>query len=256
MPQGSVPSADRPARAPKRASRREKRETPRADLDARFSSHELSARVLDSIEAERHRLYREIHDGPAQVLTNAIFEIEFFERIVDRAPPDVRAQLRAELANLHSQLRESLESIRGTIFDLRPPALEQLGLVEAMRAYAADFQNRFGLAVETDFRAGPTGLTDEQELAVYRVLQEALQNVHKHSGARAVRVAWGRSSGRWVLEVTDDGVGFDAARESSKPRSFGLLVMSERAQVLGGTFVIRSAPGEGTAISLSVPAAP
>ncbi len=215
-------------------------------------THEIAAQVLEGVEHERQRLYREVHDGPAQILTNAIFEIEFFERIADRAPADIRAQLRSELANLRTQLRDSLEDVRGMIFDLRPPALATLGLAEAMRAYAAEFQSRFALAVETDLRAGPTGLTPDQELAIYRILQEALQNVHKHASSRTVKVSWRRESGRWTLSIVDDGVGFDLVRAVRRAKSFGLVTMRERAEVIGASFEVRSAPGSGTSIVLSV----
>ncbi len=218
----------------------------------RDEMREIAAQVLEGVEHERQRLYREVHDGPAQVLTNAIFEIEIFERIADRAPPDVRAQLLSELANLRTQLRDSLEDVRGMIFDLRPPALATLGLAEAMRAYAAEFQSRFGLTVVTDLRAGPTGLVPDQELAIYRVLQEALQNVHKHAGAASVTVSWRRDSGRWALSIVDDGVGFDLVRASRRSKSFGLVTMRERAEVIGASFEVRSAPGGGTSIVLSV----
>ena len=218
-------------------------------------TREIAARVLDGLEAERQRLYREVHDGPAQVVTNAIFEIEFFERIAGRAPADVRAQLLSELASLRTQLRESLESMREMIFDLRPPALAQLGLAEAMRAYAAEFQSRYGLVVETDLRAGPTGLDPAQELAIYRVLQEALQNVHRHARARGVRVSWSRTGGRWTLAIVDDGIGFDVVQASEYAKSFGLLTMRERAEVIGATFDLRSAPGSGTVVILSMASA-
>jgi two-component system sensor histidine kinase DegS len=215
-------------------------------------TREIAARVLDGIEQERQRLYREVHDGPAQVLTNAIFEIEFFERIAVRAPAEVRARLLSELANLRSQLRDALENVRHMIFDLRPPALASLGLAEAMRAYADEYQSRFALAVETDLRAGPTGLSSDQELAIYRILQEALQNVQKHAGARTVKLGWRRESGRWTLSIVDDGAGFDLVRAARQPKSYGLLTMRERAEVVGAAFEVRSAPGQGTSIVLSV----
>jgi two-component system sensor histidine kinase DegS len=215
-------------------------------------TRELAAMVLEGIEHERQRLYREVHDGPAQVLTNAIFEIEFFERIADRASAEIRAQLLTELSTLRAQLRESLEDVRGMIFDLRPPALAALGLAEAMRAYTAEFQLRFGLTVETDLRPGPTGLEADHELAIYRILQEALQNVHKHANARAITVAWRRELGRWTLSIVDDGQGFDLVRATRRSKSFGLVTMRERAEVIGASFEIRSSPGAGTAVTLSV----
>jgi two-component system sensor histidine kinase DegS len=220
--------------------------------DRGHATREIAATVLEGIEQERQRLYREVHDGPAQVLTNAIFEIEVFERIADRAPADVRAQLLSELATLRAQLRESLEDVRGMIFDLRPPALASLGLAEAMRAYAADFQTRFGLRVETDLRGGPTGLEPAQELAIYRILQEALQNVHKHAKAKAVKVTWRRDGGRWQLGVVDDGVGFDLTDVAGRAKSYGLVTMRERADVIRASFEVRSSPGGGTAITLSL----
>lgn len=215
-------------------------------------TREIAAMVLEGIEHERQRLYREVHDGPAQVLTNAIFEIEFFERIADRASADIRAQLLTELSTLRSQLRESLEDVRGMIFDLRPPALATLGLAEALRAYTAEFQSRFGLTVETDLRSGPTGLGPDQELAIYRILQEALQNVHKHANARSIQVAWRREQGRWTLSIVDDGQGFDLVRATRRSKSYGLVTMRERADVIGASFEIRSSPGSGTAVTLSV----
>ena len=215
-------------------------------------TRELAAMVLEGIEHERQRLYREVHDGPAQVLTNAIFEIEIFERIADRASAEIRAQLLTELSTLRAQLRESLEDVRGMIFDLRPPVLAALGLAEAMRAYTAEFQSRFGLSVETDLRAGPTGLGPDQELAIYRVLQEALQNVHKHANARSIKVGWRRELGRWTLSIADDGQGFDLVRATRRTKSFGLITMRERAEVIGASFEIRSSPGAGTAVTLSV----
>lgn len=215
-------------------------------------TREIAAMVLEGIEQERQRLYREVHDGPAQVLTNAIFEMEFFERIADRAAADVRAQLLSEVATLRSQLRESLEDVRGMIFDLRPPALQTLGLAEAMRAYGAEFQSRFGLHVDTDLRAGPTGLDPDHELAIYRILQEALQNVHKHANAHSVRVTWRRETGRWTLAIVDDGVGFDLVRATRRSKSYGLVTMRERAEVIGAAFEIRSTPGAGTSVILNV----
>ncbi|TMD60416.1 MAG: sensor histidine kinase [Chloroflexi bacterium] len=215
-------------------------------------TREIAAMVLEGIEHERQRLYREVHDGPAQVLTNAIFEIEFFERIADRASAEIRAQLLNELSTLRAQLRESLEDVRGMIFDLRPPALATLGLAEAMRAYTAEFQSRFGLVVDTDLRSGPTGLDPDQELAIYRILQEALQNVHKHANARSVQLGWRREQGRWTLSIVDDGQGFDLVRATRRAKSFGLVTMRERAEVIGASFEVRSSPGTGCAVTLSV----
>src|SRR6202008_680347 len=91
-------------------------------------SLEVPVRVLDSLEAERERLYRDVHDGPAQVLANAIFDVEYLERMIERAPAELRQSFRSELTGLKKRLRESLDSVRGMIYDLRPPVLAELGL--------------------------------------------------------------------------------------------------------------------------------
>jgi len=129
----------------------------------------VAMRVLESLEAERERLYRDVHDGPAQVLANAMFEVEYLERIADRASGEARTALKTELSNLKSQFRSSLDAVRGMIYDLRPPVLSELGLAGAIRNYATEYQARYGLRVDCHLDAGDTGLEPAQELAIYRV---------------------------------------------------------------------------------------
>ena len=216
-------------------------------------SVEVAQRVLGSLEAERERLYRDVHDGPAQVLANAIFEVEYLERIAERAPAEVRQTLRTELSNLKGQFRSSLDSVRAMIYDLRPPELSELGLAEAIRNYASEWQTRCGIKVSSQLDLKDTGLTPMAELAVYRVMQEALQNVHKHAHASAVGMAWSRGNESWVLHVTDDEMGFDLVKAARHKKSVGLLSMRERAELIGGSLQIQSTPGEGTAVTLLLP---
>ena len=216
-------------------------------------SVEVAQRVLGSLEAERERLYRDVHDGPAQVLANAIFEVEYLERITERAPAEVRQTLKTELANLKGQFRGSLDSVRAMIYDLRPPELTELGLAEAIRNYASEWEARCGIKVASQLDLKDTGLTPMEELAVYRVMQEALQNVHKHAHASAVGMAWSRSNDSWVLHVTDDGMGFDLVKAARHKKSVGLLSMRERAELIGGSLQIQSTPGKGTAVTLLLP---
>lgn len=226
---------------------------PSSDDDDEEVSVGVAQRVLESLEAERERLYRDVHDGPAQVLANAIFEVEYLERIAERAPAEVRQTLRTELANLKGQFRGSLDSVRGMIYDLRPPELSELGLAEAMRNYAAEWEVRCGIKVGSQLDLRETGLSPMEELAVYRVMQEALQNVHKHARASAVGIAWSRANENWVLHVTDDGMGFDLVKAARHKKSVGLLSMRERAELIGGSLQIQSTPGKGTAVTLLLP---
>lgn len=212
----------------------------------------LERRVLDSLEAERGRLVREVHDGPAQVLANAIFELEYLERITERASPELRAVLRAEITSLRTQFRSSLENVRAMIYDLRPPVLSELGLAGAISAYANEYESRYGLKVLQQLDDRDTALDPQQELGIYRIMQEALQNTHKHARATTVRIQWERDGDAWVLRVVDDGVGFDLMRAARQPRSVGLLSMRERAELIGATFDVRSTPGQGTGVSVSV----
>ena len=216
-------------------------------------SVEVAQRVLGSLEAERERLYRDVHDGPAQVLANAIFEVEYLERIAERAPAEVRQTLKTELSNLKGQFRGSLDSVRAMIYDLRPPELTELGLAEAMRNYASEWEARCGIKVASQLDLKDTGLSPMAELAVYRVMQEGLQNVHKHAHASAVGMAWSRANDSWVLHVTDDGMGFDLVKAARHKKSVGLLSMRERAELIGGSLQIQSTPGKGTAVTLLLP---
>ena len=216
----------------------------------------VAQRVLESLEAERERLYRDVHDGPAQVLANAMFEVEYLERIADRATGDAKVALKTELANLKSQFRSSLDAVRGMIYDLRPPVLSELGLAGAIRDYASEYQSRYGLRVDCHLDAEDTGLEPAQELAIYRVMQEALQNVHKHAQASTVGIVWQRSHGdkeQWVMHCTDDGVGFDLVKVARRQRSVGLLAMRERAELIGARLQVQSTPGQGTAVTLLLP---
>lgn len=214
---------------------------------------DVAQRVLESLEAERERLYRDVHDGPAQVLANAVFEIEYIERIAERSTGEVKAALRTELANVKSQFRSSLDSVRGMIYDLRPPVLSELGLAGAIRNYASEYQSRYGLRVDCHLDTVETGLSPMQELAIYRIMQEALQNVHKHGQASAVGIVWQRAKDQWIMRCTDDGVGFDLVKLARRARSVGLLAMRERAELIGGRLQVQSTPGQGTAVTLLLP---
>lgn len=214
----------------------------------------LERRVLESLEAERERLVREVHDGPAQVLANAIFELEYLERMAERAPADRRQALRTEIQTLRSQFRSSLDGVRSMIYDLRPPVLSELGLAGAMRAYLNEYESRYGLRVVARLDETDTGLDPQQEVAVYRIMQEALQNIQKHAHATAVRVEWEKSVADWVLRCADDGVGFDIVRAARQQRSVGLLSMRERAELIGAQFDLRSTAGEGTTVTLRLEA--
>ncbi|MFH1475258.1 MAG: histidine kinase, partial [Chloroflexota bacterium] len=197
-----------------------------ADPTAPDLADDLQMRIVEAREAERTRLAQETHDGPAQALANAIFGVEYIEKILDRDRPAARVELRF----LRERLRRDLGDVRAFISQLRPPILDEAGLDGAIRDAAATLHGLTGAVVEVDLAASPDDLGDAEQVVVLRVLQEALQNVRKHAGARRVRLATRRDGGHWILEVHDDGRGFDPAAPGR--RTFGLQFMRERAELV------------------------
>lgn len=221
-----------------------------ADPTAPHVADDLQMRIVEAREAERTRLAQEVHDGPAQALANAIFGVEYIEKILDRDRPAARMELRL----LRERLRRELGDVRAFISQLRPPILDEVGLDGALREAADTFHALSGASVDLDLAASPAELDDAQQVVVLRVLQEALQNVRKHAGAHRVGLATRQTDAHWVLEVRDDGRGFDPDTVSAPGRrTFGLQFMRERAELVRGTFEIRSQPANGTVVVLDIP---
>ena len=211
---------------------------------------DLNMRIMEAQEAERSRLAQEIHDGPTQALSNAIFQVEYIERVI----ADDTSLARTELELLRELLRRELGEVRAFISQLRPPMLDELGLDGAI-AQAADNVRAMGAVnTTTQFMAPTEGLTDGQRTVALRVTQEALQNVRKHAGAATVAVTTRLEDAHWVLEIRDDGRGFDIDAVAARGRrNFGLQFMRERAELIGARFDVRSRPEGGTVVRLAIP---
>jgi len=210
----------------------------------------VAMRLVEAQEAERSRLAQEIHDGPAQALSNAIFQVEYIERVIER---DERLA-RTELRFLRELLRRELGDVRSFISQLRPPVLEQLGLDGAIHDAIETGTALTGLPTATELRASPDRLSATEQTVVLRVVQEALQNVRKHAAATRASVATRLEDGHWVLEVRDDGRGFEVGAVAAHGRrNFGLQFMRERAELIGALFEVRSRQDEGTIVRLAIP---
>ena len=214
---------------------------------------ELQMRIVEAQEAERARLAQEIHDGPAQALSNAIFQVEFIERIFDT---DARLA-HQELRFLRELLRRELGDVRSFIGQLRPPVA---GGARPRRVHRGHRGHAWRPLRAAD-HGRPDGpgrplLSEAAQTVVLRVVQEALQNVRKHANATNVVVTTALDDGQWVLEVRDDGRGFDTGAVAARGRrNFGLQFMRERAELIGARFEVRSRPDAGTVVRLAIPTA-
>jgi two-component system sensor histidine kinase DegS len=212
-------------------------------------STDVQMRIVEAQESERSRLAQEVHDGPAQVLSNAIFQVEYIERVIDT---DLRTA-KTELRFLRDLLRRELGSVRTFISQLRPPVLDELGLDGAITDAIGRVTALTGLAISTELTAPPDRLSPTQQTVVLRVLQEALQNVRKHGAASAVTVESALDGDDWVLSVRDDGRGFDVGAVAARGRrNFGLQFMRERAELIGARFEVQSRPDGGTLVRLAI----
>jgi two-component system, NarL family, sensor histidine kinase DegS len=223
--------------------------TDRSEIEASPPT-DVQMRIVEAQEAERSRLAQEVHDGPAQALSNAIFQVEYIERVLDQ---DIRLA-RTELRFLRDLLRRELGDVRGFIAQLRPPLLDQLGLEGAIADIVATMSALTGLPIEMSMDASPDRIEDAAQTVVLRVVQEALQNVRKHATASRVTVASRMSTDEWILEIRDDGRGFDVGTVAVRGRrNFGLQFMRERAELIGARFEVRSRPAGGTVVMLAIP---
>ena len=211
------------------------------------------SRELSMLEA-RNRLALELHDAVSQKLFSLVLTAEAAGEQMARDPEAARTSLE----RLRSLAGEALEELRSLILELRPPELERDGLCGALRKHAEMLRRLHHVEIEVDIDdsvvaapvAGGSGARDRE---ILRVAQEALQNAIRHADPQRVGVRLARHDGRLELEVSDDGAGFDPADPELRARRLGLTSMEERAQRLGGTLEIRSAPGAGTTVRLEAP---
>ncbi|HEY0450438.1 GAF domain-containing sensor histidine kinase [Actinophytocola sp.] len=212
-------------------------------LAGRERAHErFVEQVVAAQEAERRRLAGDIHDGISQRLVSLGYHLDAADRTVTDDPGYAAAQivLARQLADL------TLDEARAAIGGLRPPVLDDLGLAGGLASLARTTPDLEMVLDLADHR-----LPEHIEVALYRIAQEALQNVQKHAGATSTRLTFGVEDGTGRLEIRDDGVGFDTG--PGQAQGYGLVGMAERAELIGGSLRIRSRPGSGTSVQVAVP---
>lgn len=209
--------------------------------------------IILAQEEERKRISREIHDGPAQTLASLTMRIDYC--LEQSELPD---SLVEELRELKESVIRSLKDIRRFIFDLRPMALDDLGLIPTLEQFISGFKNRTGIPVYIDTSGERAFLGGEKELAVFRVIQEATNNALRHSNPNAVHIFLNFEAKKQRLSVVikDDGSGFDVVETRkiyANLKKLGLISMEERIRLSGGEFSIVSDSGTGTVVSFWVP---
>jgi len=212
----------------------------------------LSRRLVDLQESERKELARELHDRIGQSLTALNINLKILGAAL---PSQASDELRARLADSEKLIESTTAAVGNVMSELHPPMLDDHGLVLALDWYARQFSARTGLLVAVRGLEPAERPAPETEIALFRIAQEALNNVVKHARASQVEITIERSGFNYVMSVKDDGVGFDAANENAARRpGLGMVTMRERAQAVGGRFEVRSMPTGGTRLTVQVPA--
>ena len=212
----------------------------------------LSRQLVELQESERRQLSRELHDRVGQNLTALTINLDILQAaLASHGNAEVRTRLHDSAALLES----TIDTVENVMYEMRPPMLDDLGLAAALDWHARNFSRRTGIAVAVR-GSGPTVRPPPQvEIALFRIAQEALNNVAKHARARRVEIALDYAKGEYVMSVEDDGIGFDGVEHTSDNPNpgVGMVTMRERAQAVGGRFEVRALPGSGTRLTVRVP---
>jgi len=210
---------------------------------------ELSRRLREVEETERHAISRELHDRIGQELSTLTL---WFGKLAARLTHESPSAVQKQLQDMQGLLKSTLGNVRDVMAELRPPVLDDYGLHAALRQLATAFAKHSGISAELIGVDLQPRLPSVVETALFRISQEALNNIAKHAQAKKVEISLSEASERVVLDIADDGVGFDASETRQDGQHWGMITMRERAEAVGITFRLESAPGAGTRIVLEV----
>jgi two-component system, NarL family, sensor histidine kinase DegS len=219
--------------------------------NGKSESEPLVMRIIDAQEAERQRMSKAMHDGPAQSLTNFVLQAEIVQRLYDTNPE----QARAELLNLKAAATSTFQRVREFITELRPMMLDDLGLVPTVRRYVKNFEEKSSIQTAMTITGEERRFESHREVLAFRAIQELLTNVRIHSQCSQVRVTLDIDDHRLRALVEDNGRGFDVASTlaAQEDKHIGLRTLKEKAELLGGQLVIESSAGQGTTASFELP---
>ena len=226
-----------------------------AQMDIASKNKFLGVQIIKAQEDERLRVSREIHDGPAQEMANLIYQASICERLVDTRPDEAKAGLQ----ELRRQIRTCLADVRQIIFDMRPMSLDDLGLVPALRQLVSKLEERQILKTDFQVNGKERALEKHVEVTLFRIIQEGLNNIHRHAGVSQGRLRLLFSQNDLSILISDEGRGFDMEEIEEMRRTgtgnghFGILGMEERAKLIGAALNVISVQGEGTKIHVKLP---
>lgn len=218
-------------------------------IDKAKLKQDYSLRIIEAQEEERKRLSREIHDGPAQMMANVLLRSDLIERTYREKGPELAF---LEIKSLKEMVRDALTEVRRIIYDLRPMALDDLGLVPTLKKYLETTEDyNKGTKLYFQSNGKEVRLPGNYETAIFRLVQEAITNAVRHGKASKIEVKVEWLKNHVTLIVKDNGAGFD--QSIVKNQSFGLLGMKERIELVNGEFFINSSPGNGTVLMFQIP---
>jgi signal transduction histidine kinase len=229
----------------------DQRERARRELELAYERLQNLARRLEAAkEEERKKIARELHDDLGPALTAVVINLQLLGQEKDRDKAARRVDDSIDLVD------RMVQQIRDLSLDLRPPLMEEMGLVGALRGYLETQAERTGLEIAVDGDPAAERLSPEMEITAFRVVQEAVTNAIRHASARRIAVSVRAKFGGLEITISDDGRGFDARAALESPatgKSLGLLGMQERAKMLGGRMHIDSSTGNGTRVRVHIP---
>jgi two-component system sensor histidine kinase DegS len=218
-------------------------------LENAKAKEDFGLKIIEAQEEERKRLSREIHDGPAQMMANVIMRSDLIERVYKEQGPE---EAFTEIHSYKKMVRAALYEVRRIIYDLRPMALDDLGLVPTLRKYLQTIEEYHNNSKITFVNIGlECRLPTKYEVALFRMIQESVQNALKHANACEIKVTLEISSAAITVSIKDNGSGFDINQK--KPESFGMIGMRERVDLLDGEITYDSKIGKGTSVLIRVP---
>lgn len=210
--------------------------------------YNFGLKIIDAQEEERRKLSRDIHDGPAQMLANVMIRSDIVTKTLRERGIDEATK---ELKEVKELVRNALYEVRKIIYDLRPMALDDLGLVPTLRKYLKTVEDYHEIKVEFKAKESDKRYNQKFEAAVFRLVQESVQNAIKHADTSLIEVIFEETVQQVNVQVIDHGKGFDI--ETEKESSFGLTGMRERVDMLGGTIELKSQSGQGTKVLMQLP---